>query len=170
MKKFIVNVITHKMNTYTFNSDQLLCQFINGLDIPDSYKTQLVNNKTVSVPSKTRSNSLDVYVINDYEDYFDEMYETKEKLKVHLDDQSKNYDSHIKSLEKIKEGFDNKDIISNQRVETVLYAVYISMLKTMYDMAGADKFEKDFLSHLVAIIGKDEMEIIKKVFGDKDYV
>ncbi len=170
-KTYILNVITHKMTTFKFNTEKLLLEKISSLNIPHYAKKQIIDNGHTHVSSNARANSLDVYVLNVVDDYFEESYNTKVKLDNTLDSYSDTIGKVSEGLETVNEVIKNNKIISDNRVEHILLAVYVSILNSVLDEGGyvklgcsdaVEDFNKILLSKLAVEDSKIYKEFIKE--------
>lgn len=155
MKSYIINVITHKMTTHTFNRESSLLEFIERLDISQSFKKTLIENGHVHVPSKVRSNSLDVYVINVVNEYLEELHLSRVKYNKLQTDYALSLDRMKEGLDKVNDGFKNQNEIADLRVLSVLGSFYYTKLKLMVDnnmdydiVATMNKAEEEFKKFL----------------------
>lgn len=165
---FIVNQITHEMRTFKFNTLDLLLEFISKLDIPEWAKDTLYEKNHVSVQSKNRVNCLDTFVINVYNDYFDDYNNS-------LDSRNKELEEISKSITMLDKKFDNELVITEQRVQVIMLQVYLALIYSVLDDKNVPiekyvEIPSIFAENLrVRLENSGEYEMFKKVFGELVY-
>lgn len=170
-KTYILNVITHKMTTFKFNTEKLLLEKINSLKIPNYAKQQIIDDGHSHVRSNNRADSLDVYVLNVVDDYFEESYNTKVKLGNTMDSYSETIDKVSEGLKTVNDVIKNNKIISDRRVEHILLAVYVSILTAMLDENGYIKLGcsdvgEDFNKILLSKLAVEDVKIYKELIKE----